>query len=331
MRWKAFCSLSDNPRLIWPGIIIAAAAWLLAGCSMPDLTRVSSGQFPRPLSCADCHVDIFDEWQHSPHARAFSNPRFRAATDNYRFQQCLGCHAPEPILTPGEPEARPADRELGVVCVSCHLDNGAMVGPLPPTGMAKPHPIRVDPAPFENGKLCGRCHQGTLAQSRAALQDKPRDCRECHMPSVERKATQATGIASRLFVAAEKPATEHRHLFTLFPEALSDKPFTLDVVAAGNQADVTLTNRVPHNLPTGDFGVRIVQVVVEGIDANGVVSSLGRWELTSAGDGFLPPGQSRRWSTTVPAGVRTLRAHIAREGRDGADRVVLLCEEVALP
>ena len=145
-------------------LVLAAMVCFVAGCKMPELTRVQGTQFPHSNACAECHVDIYSEWEHSPHAAAFASEQFTRATDNYRFKECLGCHAPEPVLTAGEPAAAESDRETGVACVACHLDQGAMVGPIEPTGIAKPHPIRVDPVLFEDGNLCGRCHPGTLVQ-----------------------------------------------------------------------------------------------------------------------------------------------------------------------
>jgi predicted CXXCH cytochrome family protein len=311
--------------------LISVIGMLLSSCSMPDLTRVSSQQFPEPQSCAECHVDIYREWQASPHARAFANPRFRAATDDHRFQQCLGCHAPAAAMVTAEPAPRLTKRDLGVFCVACHLDHGAMVGPLPPTGFVKPHPIKVDKTPFENGTLCGHCHEGTLTQWRAANKDPANDCRQCHMPSVWRKTTQATSAISEVFVAAEKQALEHQHAFTLTPTDLPETPFTLDLACEGNQASLTLTNRLPHNLPTGDFGVRIIDIIADGLDAQGHATQVGHWELTNAANGSLPAGQSRQWVVPILPDVRTLRASMARHGRDGAERALLLQKEITLP
>lgn len=331
MRWKAFFSPSSRNLPMVLTLTLAAASWLAASCSMAELTRVSDERFPTPDSCSHCHVDIYNEWRQSPHARAFTNPRFCVSTDGYQFQECLGCHAPEPMLSEGEPQTRQADRSLGVTCVSCHLDKGAMVGPLPPTGSARPHPIRVDAAHFDNGILCERCHEGTLAQWRAAAQNGDHDCRECHMPAVTRKLTQATSAISKIFVAAKKTAPEHRHAFSLVPDKLTEEPFTLDVSTADSRVQVTLTNRLPHNLPTGDFGVRIVEITVEGFDREMQPSVVGKWELTSAGNGFLEAGQSRQWSAAIPAGVPNLKIVLARRGGEAVEPIVLLQREVAIP
>ena len=78
------------------GRALAAAVPLIAGCvSFAHLTRQGES-FPRAEACGACHVDIYREWTASPHAHAFTTQSFRDATDNYRFERCLGllcaCH-----------------------------------------------------------------------------------------------------------------------------------------------------------------------------------------------------------------------------------------------
>jgi hypothetical protein len=312
-------------------IAVGLPAALLVSCQMPELTRVSSQQFPKPQSCAECHVEIYKEWEHSPHAAAFASESYRRATDDYRFGECEGCHAPQPMLTLSEPEPRLTARELGVTCVSCHLDHGAMVGPNRPTGFVKPHPIKVDSSLFEDGVLCGRCHQGTLSQWRSAQVEHKQDCRQCHMPAVRRTMTQATSLISRPIVAAEVPADEHRHVFTLVPTDLPEKPFELSVGNAQGQLAVTLTNHLPHDLPTGDFGVRLLEVTVRALDAAGKESVLAQWEVTGNIGGSVPSGGSRSWHVARPPGIRRVKLEMVRRGREPADQSLLLRKEVVLP
>ena len=119
---------------------------------------------------------------------------------------CTGMTRPEGYSKVGlQPEScslRGIRTEIHLGMVFVNLDDGAMVGPLPPTGIAKPHPIRVDPAPFDNGRLCGHCHQGTLAQWRGSPLGERRQCSDCHMPAVTRKMTQSTSLISKPIVAA---------------------------------------------------------------------------------------------------------------------------------
>jgi hypothetical protein len=299
---------------------------------MRELTRVQGTQFPRPDACAECHVEIYREWEQSPHAAAFTSEQYRRATDDYRFAKCVGCHAPQPMLALGEPKPRETERQAGVACVACHLDEGAMVGPLQPTGMVKPHPIRVDPILFADGNLCGRCHPSTLEQWSAAQVPNKADCRECHMPAVQRKITQATSLISRPLVAVEKPAVEHRHVFSLSPESLTEGPCRLDVTRTGSgAARLTIVNLLPHDLPTGDFGVRTIQVRAEVVERRGTTRELGAWELTRAAGAALAGGASRSWDLALGPDDQVLRVLVARQGREAQDHVVLVRKEVALP
>lgn len=322
---------SRSRRLVFTLIAMGCAAWSLTSCQMQELTQVSAQNFPKPQSCAECHVAIYHEWEHSPHALAFVSESYRHATNGYQFRECEGCHAPQPVLTLGEPEPRSTARELGVTCTSCHLDHGAMVGPSKPTGFVKPHPIEVNSPLFEDGTLCGRCHQSTLAQWKLARVEHKEDCRQCHMPAVVRTMTQATNLISRPIVAAEVPAIEHRHVFTLIPTELPEKPFDLSANVVSGELTVTLINFLPHDLPTGDFGVRLMQVTVRGVDAAGLESILARWEVTGIIGGPVPSGGSRHWSVTLPRGIRRLKLEMVRRGREPVDQFALLRKEVVLP
>ena len=85
--------------------------------------------------CQSCHPSIWREWERSFHAQAWIDPIYQQAASQIpdREATCDPCHAPEPVLTTGlgkMPKLRDTDRESGVSCLSCHLDqNGAMHGP----------------------------------------------------------------------------------------------------------------------------------------------------------------------------------------------------------
>jgi Cytochrome c554 and c-prime len=311
--------------------VVIQCVCMTSGCKMPELTRMTPQQFPQPQSCAHCHVEIYSEWAHSPHAMAFASAEYRRATNDYQFAQCIGCHAPEPQRTDFEPLTRSTDRDDGVVCAACHLKDGAMVGPLEPSGFAKPHPVRVDPAMFDNGVLCGRCHQSTLTQWQSATMPDKKDCRDCHMPMVQRTMTQATSLISRPIVAAEKPTFEHRHTFSMSLDEMPYAPVSLDAAIIDANAVITLRNLLPHNLPTGDFGVRIVEVVAQAIDDREQGTVIGRWELTGTAKGSLPAGAARRWVAAVPPDATRIHVEVARFTHGGGERTVLLEREVARP
>jgi hypothetical protein len=143
--------------------------------------------------------------------------------------------------------------------------------------------------------------------------------------------TQVTTLISRPIVAAEVPAIEHRHVFTLIPTELPEKPFDLSAQVVSGEVTVTLENFLPHNLPTGDFGMRILQVTVRGVDGAGIESILARWEVTGILGGPIPSGGSRHWHVALPTDVRRLKLEMVRRGRESADQLLLLRKEVALP
>jgi hypothetical protein len=151
------------------------------------------------------------------------------------------------------------------------------------------------------------------------------------MPLVSRKMTQATGLISRPIVAAEEDRLLHRHTFELAPDELQERPLELRVERVATGTQIELTNRLPHNLPTGDFGVRVVQVDAVGINATGEQISLGQWELTNSGDTALRAGESRRWQVAAPQTVERVAVTVSRHGRDDSNRRVLFVAEVAVP
>jgi hypothetical protein len=334
MRWNTFCGSFDRRRvaLVTATMACAATALALSSCAnnFDQLTRVSE-TFPQAKVCGECHVEIYREWSESPHAGSFTNPQYRAATDNYQFNDCLSCHAPQPGLAEAEPEARMAHREEGVTCVTCHLAEGQLSGPLQPTGQVAPHPVTVAGDRYHSSQFCGRCHQGTLREWQAVEKpDKP-DCQRCHMPQTTRKITQPTGPLSALIVGLEKEVKQRRHLFDR-PDAKPEHPhMTFSAARENGGLELTVTNLLPHALPTGDFGLRIVVLEVEALKSDGTGVPLPPHELVKELGTALPAGASRTFKLAPPDGTRALRARLVRKGQGGAADSVLIDCEVPLP
>ncbi len=304
--------------------MIAAAAALavgLASCaSFKHLTQVSD-TFPPAKDCGKCHVEIYDEWSTSDHAHAYTNPQFHEATDDYAFGDCLSCHAPEPRLTAARPAVRTSGREEGVTCVSCHLEEGVLSGPLKPTGKVHPHPIGVRPEVYYDSGICGRCHEGTMAQWNAAPSEKS-GCQQCHMEPARRKVTQATGGVSNLLVAMEKEIPVRRHGFRIPPDSQSLGYLVLSVGRSDTDVAITVENRCPHDLPTGDFGFRAVVLEVFARDERGGASPVGRWELTRELGTAIESHGSRTWTLPVPEDAVLTRAVLTRRSY-GQDSILL--------
>ena len=169
----------------------------------------------RAKDCGACHQEIYEEWQTSMHAKAWTDEYYqvdRAWEDNPPV--CDNCHIQletqrgylvagfqdsdrlYPIKEPN-PHYDPELQNEGVTCAVCHLREGKIVGPYK-TDLA-PHPVQVDPGFLAGSSPCHICHVvggdrwdtfykrppcATLSEVEDAEQ-KP-DCVGCHMPPVTR-------------------------------------------------------------------------------------------------------------------------------------------------
>ena len=134
-----------------------------------------------------------------------------------------------------------------------------------------------------------------------------------------------------MIVAFEKSETVRRHTFEL-PGSYPNEPMaSVDAARNGDEVTLTVSNRLPHNLPTGDFGMRIIVVRAQGLDAKRRTTPVGQWELTRSGGGALSVGGSRRWTFSVPPAARRLRVTMVRYGLDDAGRAPMFETEILLP
>lgn len=318
---------------------VAAGLLALAACS-PYAHLTAAG--PRRASsaeCGHCHVAVYDEWRASTHARSWIAPDFVAATAGRSVESCLGCHAPDSVFGPydgdGAPLARDELREEGVSCLACHFDGDVLAGPAPSTALVHPHPVAEERALYRSAELCGRCHEGTWAEWRGARDVDERTCQECHMPAVTRTLTQATGTLSKVLVSFEDEFEGRRHSFHLgaltgFEDALDARLGAVRREVGRTRVEVVLENRLPHAVPTGDFGPRVVRVRATGLDGEG--RELGAWEreLRRALGTSLAPGEVRSLSIELEGEVRELRLAVERP-RAGAPPLALLERDWTLP
>ncbi len=310
------------------GLAAGSAALLvgLTSCVQFDhLTRVND-EFPRAGACAECHVEIAREWSASPHARSFTNAAYQAATDAGRFRDCLGCHVPPVEMSEALPTPRSSGREEGVTCVSCHLRNGELGGPFPTTAAVVPHPVRVDPARYRDSRLCGRCHEGTYLQWSAADPRSKPVCQQCHMAPVRRKITQGKNMISNILVSFEEEGNLRRHTFAPVPRELDSPPVAVTARRRDGKLVLTVENRLPHAIPTGDFGLRIVVLEVAALTPAGTGQALGRRELATALGSAIPSGSSVEWLVDVPEDTRTIRFRMVRGGESSGGIEIFGCE-----
>ncbi|MEQ8350786.1 MAG: multiheme c-type cytochrome [Leptospiraceae bacterium] len=116
--------------------------------------------------CTGCHTKVHKSWNDSAHGQSFSNPIFQHAFKRDKKAWCLNCHAPlwEPDSMDPEQIARDPDfRALyaqGINCATCHIRNGAIVGPTNFSGREEElfHPVTYDPG-LGRETFCAGCHQ----------------------------------------------------------------------------------------------------------------------------------------------------------------------------
>jgi hypothetical protein len=329
MRWMEYCKKFDrwNKGFHAKFFLVALLVVCLVSCTSFEHLTTSGEQFAHAKECGHCHVDIYSEWSQSDHANAYVNPYFRKATGDYAFERCIGCHAPEPNTTERAPTARSAGREDGVTCVSCHLKEGKLAGPVTPTGAVKPHPIEVDEDYYRSITICGRCHEGTQQEWNLVEGDK-KTCQQCHMMPVERKVTQATGGISNIIVAFEKKETLRRHDFSVSDDYMPGEIISVTGKKNGSLMTIQIINNLPHNLPTGDFGFRVYELQVIAVDKQNREIVLGQRELAPELSSAIPPRGALTWNIEIPADTVEAFIRLKRRSYEETDVIVLANVEI---
>ncbi len=282
--------------------------------------------------CGKCHREIYEEWKTSYHAKAYTDPFFRAYwRKDGEVWICLNCHTPlanqqteligeiprnrieKAVKTPN-PDFDQALREEGITCAGCHVRDGVIVGPFDDS--VAPHPTKFDPK-FRSTEICYRCHQvpkgafqfydvgpcGTFPEYEGAYFTKERNmiCQSCHMPEVQRPMADGGPIRQgrkHLWRGGHDPEQIKSALAVQLaadpPDLKPGTPatFTLTLINAG----------AGHKLPTGDPD-RYFTVEFQVLDRTGRVvkeqtDSMGRWimwqpVIVDLYDNRLPPLASR--------------------------------------
>jgi hypothetical protein len=324
IRWIKYCRISDNyNKGFRVGFsLVTLSVVCLASCTSFDYLTASGDQFARACDCSECHVAIYREWSQSGHAKAFVNPHYREATSDYDFENCMGCHAPRPGASDRTPAARAGGREDGVTCVSCHLKGGKMAGPVTPTGVVKPHPIEVDEKFYRSVAICGGCHEGTLREWNSVKADK-KTCQQCHMPSAVRTVTQATGGISNIIVAFEKEQMLRQHDFPIMSDYVSGKIIIVTAKRNDSVLTVKVTNNLPHNLPTGSFGFRVLELQAIAFDALNHEIVLGQRELVPELSSAIRPYASLTWNIEIPRNAVGASIRLKRRSYEETDDIAL--------
>lgn len=313
-------------------VLLLAAVLGVGGCvfgTFDDITR-SGAVRPPPARCGECHAKIYEEWAASTHATSWTDERYATSTSDHAIAGCAPCHAPDSLYADGPLTARVVDPAHGVDCVACHLDGGALVGPLPSTAVVRPHPIREARRMYERSDLCGRCHQGTFDEWEAVAADAPetRTCQQCHMPLVVRKVTQADDALSSVLVAMEKEHPQRQHRFDLGAVADFPDAARLTLERVDGALAVTIENRLPHKLPTGDYGPRSVEVRIAFRAADGAPAGEATIVRSARRGGAIPALGSVTETVEPPAGAVAATAVLVRPSAGPEGDLVLARTEV---
>ena len=200
--------------------------------------------------CQSCHPSIWREWERSFHAKAWTDPIYQQAASQIPNREATSTGLGK------MPKLRDADRESGVSCLSCHMDqNGTMHGPEGslPAGF---HGDMINPNYAQDPMLlCATCHGqahvmvhnqvSSFRQSQAKQQNK--NCATCHMPAITRKQS----LQSYTAIEGRKHTWRGSRSKSLLKQSAK-----LSIQRSDEQVTVTVINETGHILP-GD-GLRAV-------------------------------------------------------------------------
>lgn len=258
----------DHPimRIYAVAAVIMALLGLAACSSWGPLTDIDNtmARGPAASDCAQCHAAQYMEWRTSAHAGSFTNPAFQQAYAAAGDNDCLICHAPLGIRG-NAPEPRAFHIADGVDCLTCHYLAGKMHGPHAASAMFQPHPVEEGDLLYLADQFCARCHDETSKEKPADSKDLPQTtCLSCHAAPTSRTASQGSGLFSDMLVSFEEPVTSHSHAISL--ERLDPKATAIPLRLVPVQGRLLISNGLPHNLPTGTFGDKAIELQVTLLD-----------------------------------------------------------------
>ncbi len=287
--------------------------------------------------CGVCHSEIYQEWQTSLHAEAFTDPFFTAYMKKDKGDPtCLVCHTPllnqSPFILSSasgnyndlhsitNPNFDPELQQEGVTCAACHIKDGVIYGPYKKRQLNAPHPVAYDDK-FLQKSLCRQCHEvpskdfslmnegvcSTGMESNSGLwAARGFICQDCHMPPVNRP------------LMAGYPAREGRK--HLWPGGYSiqqlQKVFSFKASKEKDQLTIRITNSgAGHKAPTGDPD-RFITMDFFWTDNNNQQTLLDSIEFKRQivwqpvmfvlSDNRLAPGENTELTMTIPSKQGTL-------------------------
>ncbi len=198
-----------------PASALKAAVEAETASDKPQLFK--PGAFEDPRACSACHRDIYEEWLHSRHAKAWENkwyqPDYLLAheeTDGLTDVLCGACHAPiaarTGLLPPADGSRFDATSRQGISCDFCHtvsgVENMYNMGHVSEPGNVKQgprgdgwslhHEVKYNEI-YTKAEFCGSCHMVIHPVTGVHIIDTWEDwknneygkqgirCQDCHM------------------------------------------------------------------------------------------------------------------------------------------------------
>ena len=210
-------------------VLIAGGAGSAFAASRPVVANNTPASGFAAAQTCDCHSSFITEWQQSMHAKALTDPLFKAklaqanaATGNQLGPFCQKCHGPVGTMTNRLGDTDPiAASAQGIPCSFCHQVTGAGTPTnnvsllVDPSGTYRaqiatptaPHATAV--SPFHNSsEICGSCHNVAhpgnglpLEQTYSEWQASPQakagtTCQDCHMSQTPGQIGPSVGWAA---------------------------------------------------------------------------------------------------------------------------------------
>ncbi len=268
--------------------------------------------FPGSQKCGHCHIDIYKEWAGSTHSKSYISEEFRVATNNYEYEFCIRCHAPETIFTLLENgiddntevsatqakngEIAPRDYNLkdGVDCQGCHLTMDCEFSG-PHEGIS-PHPLKKNEEFYKRSELCGICHIDTFEEYLTYVGNgNDETCQDCHMPAVRRKLIQ-----DEPWQKLHKKKEGKKHTFSSLSAIEKDKDFVALKFTEINKNNKQITGnveiintKVNHSIPTGKYGYREVVLLINLKDSLGRIIKSKQESMFVELNTQLKPGEKK--------------------------------------
>jgi len=222
-------------------------------------------------SCAGCHRSDHDDWKHSAHGQAWTDPLFQ---DSFKVEPavwCVNCHAPlaeqayvsrkdQPAivdLAVTQSDTTISLRDEGINCAACHVRAGAVITARNDrlAESSKYHPVKYS-SYLRSSQFCAGCHQfnfpyfdreNAVHLGPAPMQNTYSEWRKSSMSLLGIDCQDCHGSPNN-----------HKVYGPHTPGWLESKvtmEARLDLADGGNQlVRVYLTLRgIPHSFPTGDL------------------------------------------------------------------------------